>query len=372
MDEQEAWLTLAHAPSAHIGSIAPLLRHFENVRTLVRASAAELRSAGAPHTLIESLARVDSDSITAARRWLEDEHHHLVPVLDARYPPLLREVGDAPLVLYVLGDAQCLSRAQLAIVGSRNPTPAGRENAFEIAHQLGQQGIIITSGLAAGIDAAAHRGALAAGSQTIAVCGTGLAQVYPRAHRELAAAIADAGALVSEFPLPTPAIKTNFPRRNRIISGLALGTLVIEAALRSGSLITARLAAEQGREVFAVPGSIRNPLAQGCHALIRQGAKLVERTEDVLSELGPLAGTLTQRGQCAVSASVSPAQPLDKEYEILLDALGFEPASVDLLVDRTGLSAGAVASMMLMLELDGRVESCAGGVFMRARDKVAK
>ena len=368
MDEQQAWLMLARVPGCHVGTVNPLLHHFGNPETVLEANLEELLAGGASAAFARSLRRLDPRDVNADRVWLEQTDHHLIHMLDARYPALLREVSDAPAVLYVRGDPSALSRAQVAIVGSRNPTPMGRETAVEFAQQLAQQGVIVTSGLAIGIDAAAHHGALRAGAQTIAVCGTGLDQVYPRSHHELADAIASAGALVSEFPLRTPAIKVNFPRRNRIISGLSLGTLVIEAALRSGSLITARLATEQGREVFAVPGSIRNPLTQGCHALIRQGAKLVERAEDVLSELGPLAGALTRSRETTPHAvSAMPERLLDKEYEILLDALGFEPASVDRLVDRTGLSAGAVASMLLMLELDGRVESCAGGVFVRTR-----
>lgn len=368
MDEQQAWLILARAPASHKLTIEPLLAQLGSASAVANASAAALRAAGASDAFVDFISRSSDDAIAPDLRWLEQPDHHLIHWQDPRYPALLRQLTDAPLALYVRGDARSLSRAQVAIVGSRNPTPSGRETACELAQQMAHQGLIVTSGLAAGIDAAAHRGALSVQAQTIAVCGTGLDQVYPRSHRELAAQIAAHGALVSEFPLGMPAIKSNFPRRNRIISGLALGTLVVEAALRSGSLITARLAAEQGREVFAVPGSIRNPLAQGCHALIRQGAKLIESAQDVLCELGPLAGTLTpQRETPAPHAGTIADPPLDKEYEILLDALGFEPANVDRLVARTGLNAGAVASMLLMLELDGRVESYAGGVFVRTR-----
>jgi DNA processing protein len=372
MDELQAWLMLARAPSAHSGVIEPLLQHFGGPCALMRATADELREAGASAAFATFVTDPAKRMLDADLRWLERDGNHLIHWRDPRYPSLLRAISDAPIALYVQGAASCLERAQLAIVGSRNPTPAGREIAYELAQEMAMQGLIVTSGLAAGIDAAAHRGALAANGQTIAVCGTGLDQVYPRSHRELAAQIADCGALVSEFPLGTPAIRTNFPRRNRIISGLSLGTLVVEAALRSGSLITARLATEQGREVFAVPGSIRNPLAQGCHALIRQGAKLIESASDIVCELGPLAGVLTRRREPTAAASRDlPDRILDKEYEILLDALGFEPASVDALVDRTGLTAGAVASMLLMLELDGRVESYAGGMFVRtcAKDR---
>jgi DNA processing protein len=269
---------------------------------------------------------------------------------------------------------------QLAIVGARNPTASGSEMAFGFAEHLAGCGLTITSGLALGIDAASHRGALACGGTTVAVCGTGLDVIYPKAHRQLAAEIERNGALISEFPLGTPAAKANFPRRNRLISGLSLGTLVVEAAVQSGSLITARLAAEQGREVFAIPGSIHNPLARGCHRLIRQGAKLVETAEDIFEELRPLVGVLqapkgehhlniaalAQRKAVATKAS---ARPLDKGYEILLDAIGFEPTGVDLLVVRTGLRADEVASMLLILELEGHISSHPGGLYVRAHPR---
>ncbi len=254
------------------------------------------------------------------------------------------------------------------MVGSRNPTPTGRENARGFAAHLGQSGITVTSGLAVGIDTASHEGAMNTPGRTIAVCGTGLDVSYPRSNATLADAIAEHGALVSEFPLGTPPLKSNFPRRNRIIGGLSLGTLVVEAAVRSGSLITARLAADAGREVFAIPGSIHNPMARGCHQLLRQGAKLVESAADIFAELPAIASamhntaTLSQLPEVAgVSRTL-----LDNEYKILLDALGFEPAGVDLLVERTGLRADEVASMLLILELEGHIESYPGGLYVRA------
>jgi DNA processing protein len=290
---------------------------------------------------------------------------------------LLAEVSDAPLGLFVRGNVDALSLPQLAIVGSRNPTAGGRDNATSFAEHLARSGLAVTSGMAIGIDAAAHQGALAVGGGvTVAVCGTGLDVDYPSAHSALAEKIAVRGALVSEFPLGTPALATNFPRRNRIISGLSLGTLVVEAAVRSGSLITARLAAEQGREVFAIPGSIHNPLTRGCHQLIRQGAKLVETGDDIFEELRTLAGALTPALQAAApkpTGSAEAAAPvLDKAYEILLDALGFEPACIDVLVERTGFAADEVASMLLILELDGKLESRPGGRYVRRALKAAK
>jgi DNA processing protein len=298
--------------------------------------------------------------------WLQAPGHQLLPCTSPSYPRLLAQTTGAPLVLWVDGDPAALSEPQLAIVGSRNPTAAGAETAFAFAEFLGAAGLTITSGIAEGIDAAAHRGALAGGGRTIAVCGTGLDLVFPREHAALAREITARGALVSEFPIGTPARRAHFPQRNRIISGLALGTLVVEAARRSGSLITARFAGEQGREVFAIPGSIHNPLSRGCHALIRQGAKLVESAEDILAELPALAGALKEIQRPATSPSEeNPADELDKDYKILLDALGFEPASIDTLAERTEFSAEAVASMLLILELQGLVEAGAGGAYCR-------
>ena len=305
------------------------------------------------------------------QRWLDHPSHHFIPLGSPDYPALLAELPDAPRALLVRGDPSALSLPQLAVVGSRNPSGAGHDNAWQFAAHLARSGLAITSGLAIGIDAAAHRGALDVGGRTIAVCGTGLDIDYPRANAGLSVAIASTGALVSEFPLGTRATRSNFPRRNRIISGLSLGTLVVEAAVRSGSLITARLAAEQGREVFALPGSIHNPMARGCHRLIREGAKLVETADDIFAELRPLTGALQASllqtrypAETAESAAVlTPA--LDKGYEILLDALGFEPASVDVLIARTGLAADEVASMLLILELEARIDACPGGLYVR-------
>ena len=285
---------------------------------------------------------------------------------DAGYPPQLRAIADPPPVLHVLGDPAALSGPAIAIVGSREPTPAGRETAFEFARGLASAGLVVASGLAAGVDAAAHRGALEAGGRTVAVCGTGLDLVYPQANAELAARIVAQGALISEFPPGTLPLPHHFPRRNRLISGLALGVLVVEARYRSGSLITARLAADQGREVFALPGSIHNPLARGCHRLIRDGARLVETVEEVLAGLqADLFGALCERPAQAPDSTAFSGGALDREAKILLNACGFEPVDVDTLVARTGFPAGSVASMLVLLELRGEVESCAGGLYCR-------
>jgi DNA processing protein len=374
MDELTAWLALTRAPGLHAGTLAPLLQRFTNAAALVSASPATLRAAGADPKLIQWLHSFPAEAIADDRRWLAHDAHHFVAWGSEYYPQLLTQLSDAPVGLYVRGNHALLALPQLAIVGSRNPTPTGRENAHSFAAHLARCGFVITSGLAVGIDAASHQGALHAQGSTIAVCGTGLDINYPRANAALADTIAAHGALVSEFPLGTAAVKGNFPRRNRIISGLALGTLVVEAAVKSGSLITARLAAEQGREVFAIPGSIHNPLTRGCHQLIRQGARLVETADDIFAELRTLVGSLAllPDGTKAPEIAAGFGSVLDKEYEILLDALGFEPAGVDLLVERTGLRADEVASMLLILELEGRVESYPGGLYVRARPKAVK
>jgi DNA processing protein len=294
------------------------------------------------------------------QEWLQHEHHHLVRLGEDAYPDLLAQIPDPPPDLYINGDPELLHLPALAIVGSRNPTTAGGRNAFEFARHLGGAGFCIVSGLAQGIDAAAHRGALAAGAPTIAFLGHGIDRVYPAVNRELAHEIAASGALVSEFALGMHPHKSLFPQRNRLISGISFGTLVVEAARRSGSLITARLAAEQGREVFALPGSIHNPLSRGCHKLIRQGAKLVETADDIVAELAPLAGHVLQNAVKS-TASESPPTAVDHEYEKLLGFLGHDPMTSDDLVVQSGLTIDQVSSMLLLLELDGKIEKLSGG-----------
>ncbi|MBB6093369.1 DNA processing protein [Povalibacter uvarum] len=373
MDDLTAWITLAHAPGLCSRTASPLLQRFGSAQALLKASPASRLDAGCDRRLDQWLESPPEAAIAAELRWLEQPNRHFVHWDDPRYPPLLKELADAPIALHVHGDPSLLAMPQLAMVGARNPTHAGRENAYAFAGHLARCGLTITSGLALGIDAASHQGALSSGT-TVAVCGTGVDVDYPRENAALAAQIAERGALISELPLGTPPLKGHFPRRNRIISGLSLGTLVVEAAIRSGSLITARLASDQGREVFAIPGSIHSPLSHGCHRLIRQGAKLVETTDDIFEELRSLARVLdpsvflsrnaTPRRNPEISGASWP--PLDKEYEILLDALGFEPAGVDLLVVRTGLGADEVASMLLILELEGHIQSHPGGLYVRA------
>jgi len=351
-----AWARLARCQGLTAAVLLPALARAGDVEALLAAPHAHL-----PPPLARELVRARDSDLAASLAWLAAPGHALLPCVSAPYPALLRAIPDAPVALWLSGDATALAAAQVAIVGSRQPTPTGREIAAEWAHALAASGLIVTSGLAIGIDAAAHRGALAAGGRTIAVCATGLDLTYPRAHASLATAIAAHGALVSEFAPGTAPRAGNFPRRNRILAALALGTLVVEAAERSGSLITARLAGEYGRVLFAIPGSIRNPLARGCHALLRRGARLVESPAEVLAALGQASpGAARAAAEYVQSDAPAGVPALDKAGEILLDALGFEPVDVDTLVTRTGFSAQTVSSMLLILELQGRVEPRAG------------
>ena len=359
-----AWMVLSRTPRLDVPTLTRAFRHLNS------SSAAHLLRAAntALHAELPAAARSFLRGATANEReraWARHAHHHVVPFVDDRYPRQLQGSG-APLALYVSGDPGLLNDPQLAIVGSRNPTAAGRETAREFAASLAACGLCITSGFAAGIDGAAHRGAIDAGGVTVAVLGSGVDVIYPPCNQRLGGEIERHGALVSEFPLGTAPRAGNFPRRNRIIAGLSLGTLVVEAALRSGSLITARLAGEHNRELFAVPGSIHNPLSRGCHELIRNGAKLTETAADILSELN-------FSGLCPGSASAGPgpsgpadlAPGMDKGHKILLDALGFDPVDLDALVVRTGLQPQTVSSMMLILEFEGHVQAAPGGRYSR-------
>jgi DNA processing protein len=368
MDDSDRWLALARAPGLHLDQLRDA-GAVEAPQRLVGLNAAELTARGIPAAAAAWLARPEQRVLEDDRRWLESAGVALIGCDSERFPPLLGQISSAPVALYVRGDAAVLSTMQLAIVGSRNPTASGARTARDFAAFLGRAGLTITSGLAVGIDAAAHDGALAGGGRTIAVLGCGLDQVYPPENTGLADRIlAQGGALMSEFPPGTAPLRGNFPRRNRLISGLSLGTLVVEAARQSGSLITARLAGTQGREVFAIPGSIHNPLARGCHELLREGAKLVETAADVLSELKiPFTKQdLTEPGGASPVPGLA-AAVLDKDYEILLDALGFEPQSIDTLVERTALPSPHLASMLLILELEGRVALHAGGRYARVK-----
>jgi DNA processing protein len=369
---QSAWLRLARVPGLDIAAARSLLQQLGGPEALLAASRNELATAGVRQGGLDTLADPAAAALERDLRWIDAPGHCLLTGDDPGYPPQLAAIRGAPLVLFVDGEPSALSLPQVAIVGSRSASAAGRETAFRFAGRLSASGLAITSGLATGVDAAAHRGALAAGGMTIAVCGTGLDRVYPAEHAPLAESIAGQGALVSEFSMGTAPVAANFPRRNRLLSGLARGVLVIEAAERSGSLITARLAGDQGRDVMAVPGSIHNALARGCHRLIKEGAALVESPEDVLATIGfqGRAATVAE-GAESPSGTRNSRGRLDSAGEMLLNALGFEPADLDKLVERTGFPAHAVASMLQMLELEGWIESLAGGRFSRTPPRQA-
>lgn len=375
-DELRPWLALVLAPGLGGRRIARLTEAFESPVRWAAQSDADLRACGLPPATIQALHKPDEGRMRQCLEWLKTDGHWLITLDDEYYPPLLRRIDDPPAALFVVGQPESLVRPQVAIVGSRNATPGGLDHAHSFAGTLARAGFVVTSGLAAGADAKAHEGCLAAGGLTLAVIGTGPDRVYPARHKALAHRIIEQGALISPFPPGTDVRQGNFPARNRIISGMSLGTLVVEAGIRSGSLITARLANEQGREVFAIPGSVHNPLARGCHRLIREGAKLVETAEEVVEELSPMAGELADSIKALLEQSEatgldkraqSPHIDSDPEYEKLLEAIGFEPAPVDEIIRRSELTTAAVSSMLLTMELDGRVEAHPGGRYSRTR-----
>lgn len=361
--ELRAWLVLCRAPGVGSAAVDTLLQTFGDAATAVAAPKRALRGAGLGEAQAEAIAHPDSAGLAADLAWLDGPQRGLLTLADPRYPPALRDIAQAPPMLFWQGDVELLAMPQVAVVGSRTATPQGLENAQAFAAELARRGFVVTSGLALGVDGAAHRGALAAGGATVAVCATGLDRVYPARHRELAHAIAAQGTLISEFPTGVPALAENFPRRNRIISGLALGVLVVEAAHGSGSLITARYALEQSREVFAIPGSIHNPQARGCHALIRQGARLVETVDDIFEELGPLLGPLLRRPAAPAADAAAPAD--DPVAAALLAALGEELLDLDALLQRSGQNIAAAQAALTRLELEGRVAMSAGGRYQR-------
>lgn len=370
MDDREtrAWLQLNRAPGLGAATLAGLLQQFGAASAVLAASPAALRAAGLSSEQAQALREGDAAGVAADFDWLAQPDRALLSIGDAGYPAALREIARPPPLLFCHGDPELLNLPQLAIVGARNATPQGLQNAQAFAAELAQRGLVISSGLALGIDGAAHRGALDATGHTIAVCGTGLDRVYPARHQKLAHDIAARGLLISEFPIGTPALPEHFPRRNRIISGLSMGVLVVEAARESGSLITARLALEQGREVFAIPGSIHNPQARGCHALIRQGGRLVETVDDVLEELGPLLGTRLAALRAAPPASGAGSSagfsPLAGQ---LLQALGDELLDADTLAARLEAPTAALQAALTELELGGQLAVTASGRYQRLR-----
>ena len=353
-----AWIDLSLAPGIGSRSFRSLLSAFGMPAQVLAATSLQLG-----RVVSQQLAEVILDGsrgplVQKTLAWATQPRHAVLTFADSRYPKQLLEIPDPPAVLYVVGEVDLLSSPALAVVGSRNATPQGIENASGFARVLSDAGLTIVSGLALGVDSAAHAGGLRGRGSTIAVLGTGIDIVYPKRNESLASEISLHGALVSEFPLGTPPKAANFPGRNRLISGLSRGCLVVEAAIDSGSLITARLAVEQGRDVFAIPGSIHSPLSKGCHALIKQGAKLVETAQDVLEEFGLESRTFER-------ASKSTESPKSTESHLVLEKMGFDSCDIDRLISRTGLTAEVVSAMLLELELDGKIAPLPGGLYQR-------
>ena len=357
--DQAAWVGLSLIPGLGGESFRRLLSAFGEPENINAAGYAALNAVVKPDVARRICDGTLSNEIQPTLEWLEQPQNHLITLADEDYPQPLLQTADPPPLFYLKGRRELLGSRFFAIVGSRNATPQGVINARDFAKNLSDSGFCIVSGMATGIDAAAHRGGLNGAASSLAVVGTGLDTIYPVGNHKLAHELAENGALITEFPLGTPPKAQNFPRRNRIISGLSAGCLVVEAALRSGSLITARLSAEQGREVFAIPGSIHSPHSKGCHALIKQGVKLVECAEDILTEFN-WYGTIP-----APLKSAGTALPIQETDNVLLTALGFDPVDIDTLAARSGLTSQNVCAMLLRMELDGHVALLPGGMYQR-------
>lgn len=357
------WLLLLKAPHLGVRTFYKALKVFETPEQVFLASRTKRKECGLfRQVTLDYIEQQDVSTVQADLDWAKAKDCHILTLVDEGYPQQLKTIADPPPVLYVRGDIACLSKPQIAIVGSRNPTPAGKQNAQQFAKALSKLGLVITSGMASGIDASAHIGALEADQLTIAVCGTGLDRIYPAKHKSLAHQISTRGALVSEFSIGTSPIANNFPRRNRIISGLSLGTLVVEASIKSGTMITAKLAADQGKEVFAIPSSIHNPLSQGCHQLIKQGAKLVENIQDIVEELSlDLEAPLSDNNAPIYTKDV------DNTPSVLLKCLSYEAISIDEMVEKSGLSPQVITQELLLLELANRVAKVGGSGYLLTR-----
>lgn len=358
------WLSLTQATGIGPAICNKLLIEFKTPKAILSSNHNTLRQFGLNDVSIISLLEPDQRQISTTLEWLNQPNHHLITYHDGDYPTLLKSIDSPPMILFAIGQRKALGFLHFAIVGSRNPTAGGKRLAEDFASELSGTGLTICSGLALGIDYHSHLGALKAAGSTIAVLGNGLNSVYPARHKKIAHQIIENGLLLSEYLPDTKPNPGNFPRRNRIISGMSMGVLVVEAAKRSGSLITANYALEQGRDVFAIPGSIHNPLARGTHSLIKQGAKLVETVDDILEELSPMANFVLNMTS-TLDASRNGYSDLEPDYRLLLDSMGYEIVSVDRLVELTGLTADVVSSMLLILELQGMIESQHGGKYSR-------
>lgn len=370
-DDVSVWVGLSLIDGLGGQTLCQLLSEFGSPANIYQATTSQLRHIVSNAIANEILNGLDLAAVQPTLDWLQQDGNHIITLADAEYPQLLLEINNPPPILYAKGHLHWLNHASIAIVGSRSSTPQGEKNAEDFATSLANFGLCVVSGLALGIDGAAHRGALKATSEnsagTIAVVGTGLDIVYPARHRDLAHKIVQRGLIISEFPLGTPSKAQNFPRRNRIISGLSLGCLVVEANVQSGSLITAKLAAEQGREVFAIPGSIHSPVAKGCHLLIKQGAKLVESTQDIIDELSvdTIALSKTVSSPLAENSHDSTDNQPISETDTLIQAMGHEPIAIDTLIRLTKLTIEKLSAMLMMLELEGKVATVSGGHYQR-------
>ena len=351
-----SWLRLTLIPGIGGETQRKLLAAFGLPEAIFSADRSALRSVIGEKSAALLFDAENQAAVDVACAWADGEQQHIVTLSNPEYPQTLLQIPDPPTLIYVRGRIELLNRPTLAIVGSRNPTPQGIQNAERFASAFANAGLVIASGLALGIDAAAHRGALAVSGDTVAYIGTGIDRIYPARNRELAIAIGSCGAIVSEFPIGTPVTAANFPRRNRLISGNSRGVLVVEAAIESGSLITARLAGEQGRDVFAIPGSIHSPQSKGCHKLIKQGAKLVETAQDVLEEL---------RWTTPLFEILAKEDSITSAPDNLLSMMGYDPCSLDDLAERSGLAAESLSVMLLHLELDGHLATLPGGRYQR-------
>jgi DNA processing protein len=376
------WIILLHTPGVGPVTWYKLIQKFGSPTAVVKANLNELQEFGLKDNACQWLQQPDLQVVEISSQWLNNKNNQIIPLNHPHYPPLLAATHTPPPLLFVTGNSNVLCKPQIAIVGTRNASDSGRGIAWEFARTLAESGYVVTSGLAIGIDAAAHEGALVGGI-SVAVSATGLDRVYPPINRDLAHRIAGTGALVSELSPGTPVRKENFPQRNRIISGMCLGVLVVEAAAKSGSLITAKMAAEQNREVFAIPGSIHSPLSKGCHALIRNGAKLVETAEDIIEELGSLQkqlmtnvinSELTSNDSSLLIPKISEINiamnvemNLDENAKLLLNHLGYDPVAQDVLVQRSGLAAHIVSATLIDLEMDGYIISMPGGRYCRKK-----